>query len=105
MALAAVLTVLFVAGFWLVARFVLRANPLAWGAAVLLIVGVPTAWELLVQPEAWTRWNGVFLLAVVLLPILWLLGQALRGGGPAAAVATATAPESGGGVEPEPPPE
>jgi len=81
--LAALLSVVFIAGLWAVARFVLRDNPLAWAAAVLLIAGVPAAVGLLKQPETWFRLNGALVLVVVVLPLVWLALQA-RGGREAA---------------------
>jgi hypothetical protein len=64
---------------WLVGRFVLRDNPLAWGLAILLGMGVPAAVLLIRQGHPWFIVNGGLVLAALLVPMVWL-AVSMRGG-------------------------
>lgn len=68
-----------VAGVLLLALCFLRRNPLAWVAAVWLGLGGAGAIRLLAEPGGAYRHDGALALAVVLLPVAWLLLTA-RGG-------------------------
>jgi hypothetical protein len=70
---AALSLLVLVAALWLLVRFFLRDNPLAWVAAAWFGLGGASAIRLLAEPSGSYRLHGAVVFAVILLPALWLL--------------------------------